>query len=132
MNAKTVGDISEAMVLAALVRVGKDVLIPWGDNLRYDLAYEEGGKLIRVQCKTARPVGNGSITFPTSSRLGNPGGKRRDYRGQIEFFGVYYPPIQEVYLVPVNSVGVSLANLRIEPPGNNQAKKILWAKDYVV
>jgi hypothetical protein len=132
MNTKTVGDISEAMVLAALVRVGKDVLIPWGDNLRYDMAYDDDGKLIRVQCKTAQDLGNGSFTFPTASSQAHRGKGRRNYRGQIEFFGVYCPSTQEVYLVPVDDVGLSSATLRVEPSVNNQTKKVRWAKDYVV
>ncbi len=132
MNTKTVGNISEAMVLAALVRTGKDVLIPWGDNLRYDMAYDDGGQLIRVQCKTARGLNNGSVSFAASSSYSHRGGKKKDYRGQIEFFGVYCPLTQQVYLVPVDDVGVSNAILRIEPSGNNQTKRVRWAKDYVV
>ena len=54
MNTKDVGDKTVAMVLAALVRKGKTLLLPFGDNRRYDLAVDEGGRLVRVQCKTAR------------------------------------------------------------------------------
>lgn len=132
MNTKAIGNISEAMVLAALVRTGKNVLIPWGDNLRYDMAYDDGGKLIRIQCKTAQDLGNGSITFPTASSSVHRGGRRKNYRGQIEFFGVYSPLTREVYLVPVDDVGISHATLRIELSVNNQIRKVRWAKDYVV
>jgi hypothetical protein len=58
--------------------------------------------------------------------------KRRNYKGQIEFFGVYYPTAKEVYLIPVDEVGVSAANLRIEPSLNKQISGVRWAKDYVV
>lgn len=132
MNTKTVGDISEAMVLAALVRVGKNVLIPWGDNLRYDMAYDEGGKLIRIQCKTARDLGNGSLEFPASSCTAHRGTGRKNYRGEIEFFGVYAPSTQKVYLVPVDDVGINSATLRVEPSKNGQKRNMRWAENYVV
>src|SRR5947207_473641 len=45
------GKTSEAVILAALVRLGKSVLIPWGEE-RYDLALDEGGRLVRIQSKT--------------------------------------------------------------------------------
>jgi len=48
MSTKDIGNISEVMVLAALTRTGCSVLRPFGDNLRYDLAIDDGGKLIRV------------------------------------------------------------------------------------
>ena len=132
LNTKTVGDITEAMVLAALARAGKSVLIPWGDNLRYDMAYEEGRQLIRVQCKTGSLQESGSIVFPTASCSAHRGGKRKNYRGQIDLFGVYCPQTGDVYLVPVDDVGVSSAHLRVRSPENGVKKGIRWAKDYVV
>ena len=36
-----VGNISTAQVLAALIRMGKFVLLPFGEGRRYDLAIEE-------------------------------------------------------------------------------------------
>ena len=54
MNSKDVGEISEGMVLAALLRARKIVLRPFGDNQRYDLVVDEDGTFVRIQCKTAR------------------------------------------------------------------------------
>ena len=48
------GERTEAAVLAALAGAGKQVLIPFGGHLPYDLAYEEGGRLVKVQCKSGR------------------------------------------------------------------------------
>ena len=50
-NPTSKGKTSEAVILAALVRLGKSVLIPWEEE-RYDLALDEGGRLLRIQCKT--------------------------------------------------------------------------------
>jgi hypothetical protein len=47
---KRKGDAAEAHVLAALVGAGLTVLVPWGDNARYDLVVDCAGRFIRIQC----------------------------------------------------------------------------------
>lgn len=53
------GEITECMVLARLVQLGYHCLRPWGHDCRYDIAIDDDGKLVRVQCKTARYVEKG-------------------------------------------------------------------------
>ena len=36
-DTKTAGEITEAVVLAEFLKAGFPVLVPFGDNLRYDL-----------------------------------------------------------------------------------------------
>jgi len=127
-NPKAVGERSEGQVLAAFLRAGKVVLTPFGDSQRYDMVLDEGGKFIRVQCKTGK-IHNGAITFPTSSTNWNQG-TRRDYRGQIDFFAVYEPTTDKVYLVPVMDVGTAAASLRLAPSKNGQSKGVRMAADY--
>ena len=125
------------MVLARLVQAGKEILVPFGENQRYDLVIDEGDRFIRVQCKTGR-LRKGAISFNTcsvdyhhpNSRGSRP--YRRDYCGDAELFGVYCLATDGVYLVPVEDVGRSTASLRIEPTRNGQAKKIRWAKNYLL
>jgi hypothetical protein len=135
---KTIGDVTQAMVLARLVEAGYEILLPFGENQRYDLVIDHGDRFTRVQCKTGRLV-KGGVYFPTcSTALHNPSARRgerpaqRDYRGQADLFGVYCPGTREVYLVPVDEVGLRAATLRITPPKNNQGARIRWALDYVV
>jgi hypothetical protein len=109
-NPKCVGEITEAMALAILLREGETVLVPHGDNQRYDLALDRDGMLVRVQVKTGRLVA-GSVRFPTCSLTGG----RRDYRGEIELFADYCPDNDQLYLVPVEDLGISRASLRVEP-----------------
>jgi PD-(D/E)XK endonuclease len=60
-----------------------------------------------------------------------PGESRRDYRGQIELFGVYCPDTSCAYLVPVRDVPHrSQAALRVDEPRNNQRQRIRRAADY--
>jgi len=126
----TIGNRSEGMVLAALIRVGYQPLIPFGGGLRYDLAFDLDGQFKRVQCKTGRLV-NGVVAFQTAnwSRPTSPG---RSYCGEVEYFGVYCPDTEEVYLVPIEDVHDRGAYLRVEPTRNGQAKGVRWAKDYVL
>jgi PD-(D/E)XK endonuclease len=51
LNPTGKGKTTEAVILATLVKLGKSVSILWGEE-RYDLALDEGGRLMRIQCKT--------------------------------------------------------------------------------
>lgn len=93
--------------MAVLTKAGRTVLLPFGNNQRYNLAVDEDGKLIRVQCTTARINGN-KMTFKTCSK------NRESYRGQIEAFGVFCPENGKVYFVPVDEVPESGATLNLE------------------
>lgn len=115
-------------VLAALARAGKRVLKPFADH-RYDLAYEEDGALVKVQCKTG-VVRNGVISFPTCSISRH--GVRHDYRKDADYFGVYCHDRSEVYLVPVEEVPLRLAHLRVEPPRNGQKAGVRFAAQYLL
>jgi len=136
-NKKTIGERSEAIIIAKLLEVGYDVLIPFGDNLRYDLVIEDAdGKFWRVQCKTGWLEHDGAyIEFATAStyyhtRAGRTGHGRKDYRGEVDYFAVYSPDTVKVYLVPIDHVGTTSGFLRLLPTANNQRKNIRWAKDY--
>jgi hypothetical protein len=55
-NTSTKGELTECMVLTRLVQLGYKCLIPWGHDHRYDIAIDNNGELIRVQCKTLEPL----------------------------------------------------------------------------
>lgn len=132
MNTTDVGIRTEGKVLAALLHQGKRVLLPFGAGARYDLAYDESGILIRVQCKTAA-LRRGCLNFNTCS-LGRKG-EMYDYRGDADLFGVYSPDLDSVYLVPVGDVPKYKALLRVDPPQNNwsnEAANLRWASKYRV
>lgn len=130
MNSKDVGEKSEGQILAALLRSDKKVLIPFGDNQRYDMVIDEGDRFIRVQCKTARLTKKGVIAFQTCSSSTHRGGEKKNYKGQADLFGIYCPPLNKVYFIPVDNVGDRQCFLRLERPLNGQKSNIRWAKDY--
>ncbi len=118
------------MVLAALVRHGYDVLIPFGEGQPYDLVVCAGGStFIRVQCKTAWPAG-GCLIF--NCRSTDHGRGPQSYRGLADVFGVYFPPRQSVYLVPIDGVAEFEGRLRLEPPRNNQRRGIRFAAEFEI
>ena len=53
MDTKLKADLSELAVTQQLLKRGFNVLKPLGDRLAYDLAVDCGGKLSRIQVKTA-------------------------------------------------------------------------------
>jgi hypothetical protein len=133
-NPKAIGERSQVYIIARFLEVGYNVLTPYGDNRRYDLVIEDAdGQFWRVQCKTGRSNGEW-IAFATASSynhtMKNKGWKH--YRRQIDYFAVYCPEIRGVYLIPVDAVGMTQANLRLTPPKNGQEKYVRWAKDYEV
>lgn len=128
MNPSRKGERTEGVVLATLLRLGKNVLLPFGSHLRYDLVFEEDASFRRVQCKTGR-IRNGGIVFNTSSRTS---GSNRGYVGEIDLFGVYCPENEGVYLVPVQDVGVTEAKLWIATPRSKRHFVVRWAADYLL
>jgi hypothetical protein len=130
---KAIGDRSTLATMLALHEAGYAVLLPFGENTRYDLVVDDGTSLLRVQCKTGRLRG-GAVVFAPVSSYGhhrNPATARRDYRGQIDYFAVYCPETGGVYLVPIEDVPTrTSAALRVEPARNNQRRHIRNASDY--
>lgn len=130
MNPKAVGELSEGIVLAHLLRKGIPVLMPFGNNQRYDFVTDEDGSFVRVQVKTGR-LANGCVSFKTSSVNGFTG-KRTTYVGGADVFMIYCPETGTVYRVPVSECGNSMTSLRVDPPRGGPKTTLRWARDYVV
>lgn len=129
MNPKAIGELSEGVVLAHLLKMGTPVLLPFGNNQRYDFVLDEGGRFVRAQVKTGR-LANGCITFKTSSVNGFTG-KRTGYTGSADIFLVYCPETDGVYRVPVSDCGSSAMSLRVDAPRGGPKTTIRWARDYL-
>lgn len=130
-NTKEIGDTAVAGILARLLKKGYAILLPFGDSQRYDLVLDKDGQFFRVQCKSGR-VRNGCIRFNSSSTEWYKRHRRRTYKGQVDYFGVYCPELDKAYLIPVDSVGETQGVLRISVPKNNQAKHVHWSDDYEI
>lgn len=116
--------------MLAFIKLGYNVLIPYGDCERYDYVVDANGKFIRIQSKTARSEDEGA-SFKFSGRSCNrKAGKivRHQYtKNEIDYFATTFNG--KSYLIPVEECG-SDKRLRILPTKNAQTRGIAWAKEY--
>ena len=129
MNTKQKGDITELSCILALKKHGIIVSIPYGEDARYDLIADIGGRLFKIQCKTSS-YKDGAIHFSCRSIHYNT--KERygvGYVGEIDFFMTEYDSV--CYLIPIDDCkNSSVKCLRLEPSKNNQMQGVSFAKDY--
>lgn len=117
------------MIVMALIKRGHSVLLPFGEGERYDFVVDHDGNLERVQAKSGQYI-KGCVRFSTASH--HKDGERREYKGQIDWFGVYCKAIDAVFMVPVSEAPGRMASLRIEKTASNQVVGVRWARDYAV
>ena len=129
------GTESEMIIATEVVRSGYVVLTPYGTH-RYDLVIEDAdGQFHKLQCKTAwmSTQTEGALTFNGCSLTGTHGGKgglkKRGYQDDVDYFAVYSPDTDKVYLVPAQGIG-NQCSLRLTPPKNKQEKHVRYAADY--
>ncbi|MEN3272892.1 MAG: hypothetical protein V7636_1653 [Actinomycetota bacterium] len=110
-----------------LERRGYHVYLPsFAPHARVDLVALRDAVTLRIQVKSARVIG-GAVVFRVCSNTGNI---PRDYRGEVDAFGVYSPDLDRVYLVPVEHTATRACSLRLEPARSGQQKGIRLASDY--
>jgi hypothetical protein len=131
---KDVGDRSTMAIMFALRLLNYAILVPFGENTRYDLIIDNGSRLPRVQCKTGR-LRDGAASFnlqhvcPSSESQGASG----DYEGQIDDFAVYCPELGPVYLIPIEDVPTrALGMLCVTPARNGQRERVRLAAAYEI
>ncbi len=125
---KQKGDIAEAFVTYLLKQKGFNVLIPWGEDNRYDLVSEKNGVFKRVQVKYVAPK-NGvlEVSLRSSNNYNIIHYTSRD----IDIIAAYYPKINKVYFIPLSSIrNIALCKLRLRPTKNKQKKFIVMASKY--
>jgi PD-(D/E)XK endonuclease len=132
---KAIGDTSQLAIMLGLDYAGYAFFVPFGENTRYDIVIDEGYRLARVQYKTGRLKG-GAVRFRACSSYAhhpNPKLLKRDYLGEIEYFGVYCRETEGVYLVPIEDVPVRREGaLRVDPARNGQAHRVRLAANYQI
>ena len=101
------------------------------NDSRYDFLADIDGEIYKIQCKTASPVNEkeDAIIFSSSNTTGNHS-KKKDYKGQIDFFYTSYK--EQGYLIPVEDAGVTQKTLRFVANKKMDDEKVAWAKDYEI
>jgi hypothetical protein len=125
------GIVAETKIAAEALAFGIGVAKPLGDE-RYDLIFDVGPNLLRVQCKWAVKLGDVVIIRTRRIRRGPEGLIRRTYLpDEIDAVAGYCADLDTCYFLPhALSVERAAVQLRLAPTKNNQAVGIKWARDF--
>jgi hypothetical protein len=114
------GEIGEAAFLKKAASMGFGVSKPWGDSDRYDLVVDVGGRMLRVQvksahCVSASPGGGYNIRACPHNHV--------SYRDdEIDILVAYIVPEDVWYVFPASAFS-TMKSLRLWPhPGKKTSK----------
>ena len=126
------GSIAETAIAHAALELGIGVFRAISDGERYDLIFDVGGRLVRVQCKWAPRHGDVVVVRCYSARRNRNGLLRRPYSpANFDAFAAYCADLRTCYFLPFEFVATRVQlQLRVGPSRNNQAMGINWAKDF--
>jgi hypothetical protein len=124
------GNISESILLQAYLKAGFIVSIPFGSGAPYDLLVDTGTHTYKIQVKTGWH-NRGRLLYKGRRRIkdSNRNGTRRYRLDEVDYFAVYDPQNDSIYVIPPQDMGVD-GCLRIDPALNGQRRFIRWARDY--
>ena len=126
------GAIAETALAKAALEVGYDVYRPMFDGGRYDLIFDTGERLLRVQCKWAPLRGDVVVIRSYTARRNADGLLRRPYViGEFDVMGAYCAALDRCYLIPYDAInGLLQISLRTRPARNNQHLGVRVASHY--
>jgi hypothetical protein len=126
------GAIAETAIVHAAVKLGIGVYKPISEGGRYDLIFDIGRRLLRVQCKWATRCGDVMAVRTYSSRRSRNGNLKRSYTAdEVDVIAVYCLDVDRCYLLQVDHFdGRTEFQLRLKPCRNNQRLRINWASDF--
>jgi prevent-host-death family protein len=134
MDANRRGAIAETKIAAAATVLGIPVMRPIVDHGRYDLAFEIGGRILRIQCKWGRlDEQEAVVNVNLQGCRHTPNGYvRSSYSAaEIDAVAVYCAQLDRCYLLPISLVaGRRAISLRLTPPLNGQRACINLETDF--
>ena len=128
MHTKRKGSIAELAVAAALIKNSWHVLMPYGENTRYDLVAERDGRFVRIQVKYVTPK-DGKLKV--NCRSSNNWSTLSYTAREIDVIAAYDASSAAIYYVPVASIRKAEMNLRLAPTKNNQKAKVRFAEQFL-
>ncbi len=128
MHKKTKGSIAELAVASRLMRDGWCVLVPFGENARYDLVAEKEGRFLRVQVKYVTPK-DGKLYV--NCRSSNNWMVIHYSAKEIDVIAAYDSRSEKVYFVPIDQIRKSAMSLRLTDARNGQKAKVRYAKQFL-
>ena len=132
MTTNEKGSLAEIAIAWAAMKAGAVVLRPLIDGRRYDLVFDLGPSLVRVQCKWAPRMGEVVRLNTRTSYLSTRGHVRTSYRKhEVDAVAGYCPELERCFLLPIEEIdGQTMVHLRLTPARNNQQAGIKAAEDY--
>jgi prevent-host-death family protein len=126
------GNVAELKIAAEATRLGISVLRPMIEHGRYDLVFELGNELKRVQCRSARRRGDVVVVRFLTNRRGPDGFIRTKYTAEeIEAIAAYCPELDECLYVPIDVIeGTDTMHMRLGPARNGQRAGLNFAFEY--
>jgi hypothetical protein len=126
------GAMAEAAITKAAIATGYDVYRPAVEGGRYDVIFDTGDRLLRVQCKSAPLTGEVIVVRSYSTRRTADGLIKRPYvHGEFDALAAYCPQLDRCYLIPYEAIdGATQLQLRLSPARNNQHIGIRFASHY--
>jgi prevent-host-death family protein len=126
------GAVAEAKIAAAAIELGVPVLKPVSEHGRYDLVFDLGEELLRVQCKWANRKGEVVSAHVAGSYLSPKGYVRSTYAAdEVDAIAIYCGELDECYLLPIGLVaGQYVVHLRLAPARNGQRAGLHFADEY--
>jgi prevent-host-death family protein len=130
------GAVAEAKVAAEALNAGVAVLRPVAEHGPYDLAFDLGERIARIQCKWGALDRDKDIIC---TRIGRSRHTPRGYvvstygASEIDAVGIYCGGLDACYLVPVDLVADKFTlHLRVGPPRNHQRAALHFAADHLL
>ena len=126
------GAIAESEIAAAAIKIGIDVYRPLQEGGRYDLIFDLGDRLLRVQCKWAVRSGDVVVVRCYSCRRAVEGMRVRRYTSaEVDIIIAYCAEVDRCFVLPPRLfVGRRQVHLRLAPSRNNQREGINWADNF--
>ena len=118
------GEWAELLFMTRATEHGLRVIKPWGDNSRYDLVVETGGRFLRVQVKSTACRRHRHFACYIEKR-----GKRHYTAEEIDFFAIYVVPADSWYIIPIKVVSRTQAVICLSPHNSlsrNACYKEAW------
>jgi len=93
--------IAESAIVHAAIKLGVGVYEPLTDGERYDLIFDVGSRLVRIQCKWAALRGDVIPVRSYSSRRVRGGFMRRTYTPEeVDALAAYCAELDRCFLLP--------------------------------
>jgi prevent-host-death family protein len=127
------GNVAELAIAAEAAKLGIAVLKPLTEHERYDLAFDLGTRIVRIQCKWAsRNEEVVLVRIKGTDYCPGRGYVRNIYAtDEIDAIAAYCEELDACYLLPNDEfLGLSSVHLRLGPTRNGQRAGLHFAADH--